>query len=212
MIDRDHPTLIRLPRQLRGERVVLRPLAPGDGIALFAAVDASRDHLRAWLPWVDAHKTVDDSEHYCRQSAARWLLRDELSFGLFTPAGSLVGGVGLVRFDLEVGAFEVGYWLRTDAQRAGRVREAVALVTSLAFEMLDAARVAIHCDRENERSAAVPRALGFVHEATLRRDRLDHLGRHADTLVFAMTLADYERCTFRESASAVVAIASDDGC
>jgi RimJ/RimL family protein N-acetyltransferase len=51
--------------------------------------------------------------------------------------------------------------------------------------------VCIRCDGDNVRSAAVPRALGFAHEATLRLDRVAIDGETpADSLEFGLVRAD----------------------
>ena len=63
----------------------------------------------------------------------------------------------------------------------------------MCFETLGANRVEIRCDALNARSAAVPRRLGFVHEATLRNDTRDHTGKLRDTFIFGMTPDDYAR-------------------
>ena len=70
--------------------------------------------------------------------------------------------------------------------------EAVRLVTTLAFDHLRAERVTILCGSRNLRSAAVPRRVGFVHEATLRCERRDGDGSLRDTELFALTRADFE--------------------
>ncbi len=65
-----HPELLPLFRRLEGERTLLTPMAPGDGPAIYEAVDEDRAHLRAWLPWVDHHQESDDSEAFARRAAA----------------------------------------------------------------------------------------------------------------------------------------------
>jgi RimJ/RimL family protein N-acetyltransferase len=85
---------------------------------------------------------------------------------------------------------EIGYWLRTDATGAGYATEAVKLLVRLAFDLLQAERIEIRCDARNARSAAVPRRLGFVHEATLRCARRNPENELGDTLVFALTRTD----------------------
>ena len=50
----------------------------------------------------------------------------------------------------------------------GLAPETAAALTKVAFEVNEVNRVEIQCDPNNMRSAAVPRKLGFVHEATLR--------------------------------------------
>ena len=77
------PTLIELPFDLRGSRVLLRPYSGDDGEQVCAAIEESRDHLRPWVTWVDNSRTVDDVLDYCIRSQVSWLLRTELALGIF---------------------------------------------------------------------------------------------------------------------------------
>jgi RimJ/RimL family protein N-acetyltransferase len=164
----------------------------GDGDALWEAVEESRTHLKPWLLWVNTHRTPVDSEEYARRSRARFALREDFSLGIWERAtGRLVGGTGLHPYDWDVPSFEIGYWLRPSAVGNGFVTEAVRLLCRIAFEMFGANRVFIRCDSENARSAAVPRRLGFIQEATLRGDSRNTEGQLSNTLVFAMTSPDY---------------------
>lgn len=188
------PILRDLPTEIVGERVLLRPYRPGDGEAIWQAIDESRESLRPWLPWVDATKSAADSEMAARRAAGRWLLREDLTVGVWERTiGTLLGGSGLHRMNWDIPSFEIGYWLRTSAEGKGYMTEAVRLLCRLTFETLGANRVEIKCDAKNERSAAIPRRLGFVHEATLRNHDRDVSGELRDTLIFAMTPADYAR-------------------
>ncbi len=105
----------------------------------------------------------------------------------------LLGATGLHRIDWSVPAMEIGYWLRPDAQGSGFATDAARLMTTFAFRHAHAERVEIRCDAANHRSAAVPRRLGYVHEATLRAARRSVDGALGDTLLFAMTRADFDR-------------------
>lgn len=186
------PVLTDLPDVLIGERVVVRPYRAGDGNALWEAIEESREHLRPWLPWVDHQTTHLDSEAYARRSHARWLLREDLSFGIWRRDNDrFLGGSGLHVRDWTIPAFEIGYWLRASEVGKGYMTETVQLVTRLAFEKLSANRVIIRCDSRNLRSAAVPRRLGFIHEATFRHDSRDTSGALRDTFVFALTADDF---------------------
>ena len=186
------PILIDLPTELCADRVVVRPYRPGDGAAVFEAVDESREHLRPWMPWVDAHQTVDDSEAFARRSAAAWLGREDFPVGIWSCDGArLLGSSGLHVRSWEVPHFEVGYWLRRSEEGHGYVSETVRLLARLAFETFGANRLDLRCDARNERSAAVARRLGFVQEATLRSNARDHFGTLRDTLLFALTSGDY---------------------
>lgn len=188
------PILHDLPDELCGPRVRLRPYRPGDGAAVFEAVAESRDSLRPWMPWADGHQSVDDSEAFARRAQAQWLTREDLPVGVWERATDrYLGGTGLHRIKWDVPSFEIGYWLRTSAQGSGFMTQSVVLLCRLAFETLGANRVFIKCSHTNAPSAAIPRRLGFVHEATLRNDGRTADGQLRDTLVFSLTPDDYQK-------------------
>lgn len=192
MSDPPPPILRDLPDELFGPRVRVRPLRPGDGAAVWEAVEESREQIGPWLPWVEKTLGPDDSEAAARRGAARWQTREDLMVGVWERAtGRYLGGSGLHRIDWGVPAFEIGYWLRTSAWGQGYASETVRVLCRFAFETLGANRVEIRCDGRNERSLAVPRRLGFVQEAALRNDCRDGRGELRDTLIFAMTPDDY---------------------
>ncbi|HEX6776713.1 MAG TPA: N-acetyltransferase, partial [Ktedonobacterales bacterium] len=76
----EYRTLIPLFEELQGERVIVRPYRVEDAEALQAAVAESREHLRPWLPFADAHQSVEESRDFIIRSNAQWLLRE--NFGL----------------------------------------------------------------------------------------------------------------------------------
>ncbi|MEP7157174.1 MAG: GNAT family N-acetyltransferase, partial [Betaproteobacteria bacterium] len=172
MTQKINPLLLDIPDELRGERVLLRPLRDDDAYALWNAVEASRDHLARWMPWVKDHNSQDFSREYIRKMQAKWIMREDFPMGIFRIADNLLlGASGLHRIDWSVPAMEAGYWLRPDAEGHGYIGEAVQLLMGFAFNHLHAERLEIRCDSKNLRSAAVPQRLGFVHEATLRCSR-----------------------------------------
>lgn len=194
------PILRDLPDEFLGERVLVRPLRPGDGMAVWEAVEESRAQISPWLPWVEKTLGPDDSEAAARRGAARWQTREDMMVGVWDRAtGRYLGGSGLHRIDWSVPAFEIGYWLRTSAQGQGYISETVRVLCRFAFETLGANRVEIRCDGRNTRSIAVPHRLGFVHEGTLRSDCRDGHGELRDTLIFAMTPDDYARMSWQSS-------------
>jgi len=192
MTGKPNPVLLELPGELLGERIVLRPFRDSDAAALWDAVDSSRLQLKPWMPWVNDHNSLDSSRDYVRRMQAKWILREDFPMGIWRIAdGRLLGATGLHRIDWTIPAMEIGYWLRPDAEGAGYAMEAVKLLTGLAFDRLQAERIEIRCDALNLRSAALPRRLGFVQEATLRCARRNVDNELGDTLVFALTRADH---------------------
>ena len=179
--------MIELPDQLRGERVLLRPYRPGDGAALFAALDANREELKTWLSWIDNHRTVDDSEAYVRQMAGRWLAREMLIVSIWDQDGQYCGGTGFHGCNWKVPSFELGFFLHPGARGQGYATEAVNLLTAWARKDLQARRVWASCDSTNQGSRNVLERCGFRREAHLLRERVDHHGRLRDTFIYAVT-------------------------
>lgn len=203
------PELVELPSVVEGERVRIRPFHRGDGARVFVAIDEDREHLRAWLPWVDAHKTPEDTEVYVRKAYAWWILREDLPLLVETIDGEVLGGSGLHRFDWATRSFEIGYWIRKTREGHGFVSEAVKLATAIAFERLEASRVEIRCDRGNARSAAVPRRLGFAEQGVVKDEDDDE--RERDMLVFVHGRASFDAQDWSKQASARVRAADRDG-
>jgi RimJ/RimL family protein N-acetyltransferase len=156
------------------------------------AIDASLDHLQAWMAW--AQKEPEDlpaKVERMRQCRGSFDLGQDFTYGIFDRDETRVlGSIGL---HPRVGpdAREIGYWVHKDFVGQGLVTEAAGALTAVAFLVDRVARVEIHCDPRNVRSAAVPRRLGFVHEATLRQ-RLPGLdGKPRDTMIWSLFGADF---------------------
>jgi RimJ/RimL family protein N-acetyltransferase len=194
MTKKINPILLDVPLELRGERILLRRFRDEDAPALWGAVEASRQHLQRWMPWVNDHNSQDFSREYIRKMQARWALREDFPMGIWRLAdNTLLGSTGIHRIDWSVPAMEAGYWLRPDAEGHGYVTDAVRLVTTFAFVHLQAERLEIRCDSQNTRSAAVPKRLNFAHEATLRCSRRNTDGTLGDSYIFAITRADFKK-------------------
>ena len=194
MSDRVRPTLIELPTELRGERVVLRPVDPDEAETVYAAIVESREQLRPWMHWADFHQSVDDTREQRVQFAARWLLREELAMGVFErESNRYLGGIGLHDIDWDLRRFETGYWLRTSATGRGYATEAVILVRDFAFSELRARRLQLFCNAGNDASRRVAERAGFVLEGRLRNAVLDANGAPADRLVFSLIPEDWQK-------------------
>ncbi len=188
------PLLLPIPEVLDGPRVRLRTYRPADAGVLLEAVEESRSELEPWLRWPRDVGSLDGARERVARLRAEWLLRDRLAWGVFgRDDGRMLGGVNLIEPDWEGRVFEVGYWLRRGAGGRGYMREALWLVTRLAFDILSANRVVARVEADNVRSRRVPEALGYVLEGTLRRDHLGLDGEPADVLVFALIPEDYRQ-------------------
>jgi RimJ/RimL family protein N-acetyltransferase len=149
--------------------------------------------ITPWLPWADKHPTVEASTETCARIRAAFNERSDFTMAIFRREDRrLLGGTGLHRIRGELPSFEIGYWHRSSASHQGYVTEATAALAATCFDALGAARVEIYCDPRNERSAAVARRVGFVHEGTLRQRILGVDGRPRDSEVFSLVRDDWK--------------------
>jgi RimJ/RimL family protein N-acetyltransferase len=176
--------------RVQTQRLVLRCWQPADAAPLKAAIDASLEHLRPWMPWAEHEpQELQAKVERLRRLRGEFDLGQDFGYGIFDRAETqLLGATGL---HPRVGpdAREIGYWIHKDHINKGLATEAVAALTSVAFLVDGVARVEVHCDPQNARSLAVPRKLGFVHEATLRQRKVAAGGLLRDTMIWSV-LAD----------------------
>lgn len=189
METKTEPLMVDLPAEIATGRFVLRPPRPGDGALLNAAVCASIESLRPWMPWAQKAPTLEESELECRRMAARVVRREDLPLFIVEPgpggAERIVGGTGLHRIDWSVPRFEIGYWRRSGDERRGVIVEAVTRLTRFAFDQLRATRVEIRMAATNAASRRVAERAGYTFEGLLRRDSLGVDGQPRDSLVYS---------------------------
>ena len=177
------------PYRIETERLVLRCYDPSDAPLLKEAVDASLEHLRPWMPWVESEpQTLDEKVELLRAFRGQFDLGTNFAYGVFEPDDSRqLGGAGFHPRGGE-GSLEIGYWIRADAIGRGLATEVTAVLTRVGFEKCGLVRVDIQVDPANERSARIPQKLGFVEEGRLRRrlEPQEDGGDRRDSLMFTM--------------------------
>jgi len=81
------------PTSFSSDGIIVRAYQPGDGPALCAATTSSYQHLRPWMPWATAEDSVEAAEVRCRRFAARYLLNEDFTLGIWV-GDQLAGGTG----------------------------------------------------------------------------------------------------------------------
>jgi RimJ/RimL family protein N-acetyltransferase len=178
---------------IRTPRLLVRCFDPRDATLLKAAIDASLDHLLPWLPWArEEPQSLESKADALRHFRARFDLDKDWNYGIFTPdEAEIVGGIGMhVRGGRE--ARELGYWIAKARAGTGLAAEAAAALVRVCFEVERLERVEIHCDEGNERSAAIPRKLGFRHDGTLRERSERGDGSRGGRMIWSLFAAEYE--------------------
>lgn len=174
------------------QRTLIRCWDPADAPRLLAAVTKNQDHLRPWMPWAAGElPSLQDEIALLRHFRGQFDLGNDFTYAIFDRTGvSVIGGTGLhTRPGKD--AHEIGYWIDQDLTGQGYATEISAALTRVAFEVDGVRRVEIWCAVENVRSAAVPRKLGFTHEATLRQREILDDGRRHDHMLWTLLADEY---------------------
>ncbi len=182
-----NPILVEFPERIETERLYLRACLPGDGKIVYDAIQASIEDFKKWLPFANKDQTVEETEINIRESYSQFLLRKDIRLQIFRKEDDvLVGSTGLHRINWDVRKFEIGYWCDSRYQKKGYISEAVENLVDFAFEHLQANRIEICCDPDNENSRKIPEKLGFTLEGILRKNSLSANGKELrDTCIFA---------------------------
>jgi RimJ/RimL family protein N-acetyltransferase len=181
------PTVYRI----HTPRFVLRCWEPADAPLLMEAKNVSKEHLLPWMPWAQGEPSdLAANLALIRTWRAQFDSDQDYVYGIFDrETAAIVGGTGLHQ-RIGKSAREIGYWVRVEATNRGIATETAAALTRAGFEFLGLERMEIHCDVRNLRSAAVPRKLGYVHDANLRRRSIT-VGAPADSMVWTMFADEY---------------------
>lgn len=162
------------PERIEVEGLVLRRWTPEDLQARFEAISASYEHLHAWMAWIPEPPTLEAQRAWDELLGDEWPSQEgSCNYGIFDAAdGAVLGAIG-VHDRLGPGAVEIGYWCHVAHTGKGVITRAARELTRILLELDGIERVEIHCDEANERSAAVPRRLGY------RLDRIEEDGVRA---------------------------------
>lgn len=173
--------------RIETERTVLRCWQPQDAPLLSAAIEASAAHLQEWMPWAKNEPIgLDERVALLRRFRADFDRDEGYIYGIFNRDESAVlGGTGLHKRD-EGNCLEIGYWIHVGQIGRGLATEISAALTKAAFALHGVEWVEIRCDPNNVRSSAVPRKLGYTHEATLRARRVTPQGKVEGTMIWSL--------------------------
>jgi ribosomal-protein-serine acetyltransferase len=175
-----------LPLDL-GDGLALHSSTVGDAEDIYLAVDADRDRLREWLPWVDGTSSLAVQ----REFLASLEVANAAGTGVHVTMrqdANFAGVMGL-RINGMHGSADIGYWVAAAYAGRGLVTRSVAALVDLAFGPLRLHRVELRAATDNVRSRAVAERLGMLHEGTLRDAELLASG-HVDLEIYSVLSTD----------------------
>ncbi|WP_347861213.1 GNAT family protein [Salimicrobium sp. PL1-032A] len=166
------------------EDVSLRLVETRDAESIFMLTDRHRTHLRTFLPWVDATKTVKDTREAVRGFREGYA-KDRSMTLVILYQGSIAGVISFNKLDWVNKIAYIGYWLAEDYQGKGVMTKSVKVMTDYAFSSLGMNKVDITAAVENRASRAVPERLSFTQEGIIREEEWVN-DRFVDHVVYGM--------------------------
>ena len=185
----------RIPTQLRGRRVVLRPLAGTDFEAWREVRQRNRGWLLKWEP-KPPPGAPDDTESRpafvarCGAREREWQMGSGYGFGIFV-AGAFAGEINLS--GVQRGPFQnayVGYWIDEAQAGNGYVPESLVVAARFAFEELGLHRLQVAIIPRNRASRRVVEKLALREEGIAHR-YLAINGVWEDHIRYALTTEEW---------------------
>jgi len=177
----------RPPRRIETKRLVLRPLEPEEAHLLKAAVDASLEALKAWVPWAAGEPTsLEEKRAYLARAALAFDAGEDFTYPILNSYEDEVVGSSGLHLGCGEGCLEIGYWIRTDRAGNSYATEAAAALTEIALGLDGVHRVIIRCDPDNRASRRVAEKLGYTLVERRSDDFTTPRGELRDTLVYEL--------------------------
>jgi len=169
------------------DQILMKEIDEGEVVNIFNAIDAERDYLSVWLPFVE--KTVDIE--FTRGFVNSYLYSDKknVTFAIYFEH-RFAGLIGLKDTDETNKKTEIGYWLSSGFQHKGIVTKCCKALIVYAFEDMKMNRVQLKAGTENVRSRAVAERLGFELEG-IERDGELHSRGYIDLAVYSLLKKDF---------------------
>ncbi|MEV6807873.1 GNAT family N-acetyltransferase [Streptomyces sp. NPDC051132] len=149
---------------LTTDRLLLRPVVPGDADAVYAAVQDP--DIQRWTT-VPSPYLPEHAISFTEQTAPDgWAQGAVFTFGVFLADGPLTGMLALTMRSL--GTAEIGFWAAKEHRGRGYVVEATLTACRWIFTAIGVDRVEWRAEVGNHASRAVAERAGFTVEGTLR--------------------------------------------
>jgi ribosomal-protein-serine acetyltransferase len=147
-------------------------------------IEASRNYLREWLPWVDNMQTIGDFKNYIAKSKKQHNEGSDFGY-LIIFNKTAVGRIGIHNIDHQNKIASIGYWLDENYTGKGIITKSCKAIINYAYNTLDLNRIEIKCATGNNKSRSIPEKLGFTKEGILREGELIN-NTFIDLYIFSM--------------------------
>jgi ribosomal-protein-serine acetyltransferase len=159
-------------------------------VATFELINANRQYLREWLPWVDNMRSIENFENYIRLTKKQFDKGTDYGFVILYN-GDVVGRIGLHYIDHQNSMAALGYWLAAAFTGKGIITKACTTLISFAFTQLHLNRIELKCATQNIKSKAIAERIGFKQEGILRQAEFVN-NRFVDLYIFSLLKTEWQ--------------------
>ena len=183
--DRRLPT----PVLMVDESLELRQTMPEVAEEMFAVVDANREYLREWLPWLDNTNSPDDETTFINGLLEEYRKGEGINYAIRLD-GRFIGGMSLNWIDRGNRGCGVGYWLSEEFTGQGIVTRCCGRLMDHCFDDLGIHRFVLEAATENFASRAIAERLGMRLEG-ITKDREWLYDHYVDSALYAITAPEW---------------------
>ncbi|WP_137624719.1 GNAT family N-acetyltransferase [Lactiplantibacillus pingfangensis] len=173
------------------KHISLKPTEVADAEPLFDLVDANRQHLKPWMPWVDATATVADERHFIETMLTKQA-KAEVFIATIVVDGEVAGMIDVHNISAVNHHGEIGYWLGQTVVGKGVMTKALERIEEIAFTELDLHKLNLAADVANDRSRAVAERRQYHLDATLPENILIN-GQYKDEAIYSITVDEWSK-------------------
>lgn len=151
---------------------------------IFEAIDQNREFLKKWLPFIEETRQVEQTEEFLRSIVSQQGKKRDEVFSIWYNQ-EFAGLIGFKDTDWINHKTELGYWLTEKMQGKGIVTACMQKLIKMGFNKWRMNRIQVKVACGNEKSAAIPKRLGFQFEGIERAGEY-HQGNYLDLEVYSI--------------------------
>jgi ribosomal-protein-serine acetyltransferase len=187
----DHLTVVYIPDVIPvDDEIELRIATESNAATLFQLVEKNREHLRAWLPWLDETTSIQDEIEFIHGQLIRHQKTDGSLFLIWYQGRTIVGTLSVNQVDHGNQTGWIGYWLDRGHTGKGIMTRSVGAIVDVLLVSCGFNRVVIEIGVGNSASMAIPLRLGFREEGK-SVERQWMYDRWVDSLQYAITAREW---------------------